>query len=346
MATITPTAMTYAEWALRHDKDGKVSYLIDLLSQTNAIVEDAISVECQSGNAYEWTQVVKLPVATKRMYNQGVPSSLAGVAKQTTTCSEYADWVKYDASLAQLNGQIGELRAQELGLHMEGVNQQIASDLFYGSRATDPTAFTGFANIYNTVNTSTSEIARNVIDCGGTGSDNASMWLVTWGPRQAHLIHPNGSQMGIAHTDYGLLPAQDSNGNEYPAYRDWIAWKIGLAVEDWRFVVRACNIDISDLNTGSAANLINILVKMVHRPPIMPRGVMPIQDSDARPPLTMGRSAVYVNRSIGEYLDLQAMNKTNVLLQMREWNGEQITLFRGIPVRTVDALLDTESRVT
>jgi len=39
------------------------------------------------------------------------------------------------------------------------------------------------------------------------------------------------------------------------------------------------------------------------------------------------------------------MNKTNVLLTLQEFQGRVVTMFRGIPVRTVDAILSTEARV-
>jgi len=45
----------------------------------------------------------------------------------------------------------------------------------------------------------------------------------------------------------------------------------------------------------------------------------------------MGRTVIYANRIIRTYLDLQAMNKTNVLLRLEEFNGKPITTFRGIP---------------
>lgn len=345
MATTTPTIMTYPEWALRHDRDGKVSTLVNMMSQSNEIMDDLLTVECQSGNAYEYTQVVKLPTPSRRSYNQGVAASLSGVAKQTATCVEYADWVKFDKSLADLNGNSAEIRAQEVGMHMQGLGQTLASDLFYGAKSTDPTQFNGLATIYNTVTAATSNIATNVIDGGGTGSDNTSLWLLTWGPKQIHTIYPKGSTAGIFHKDYGDLPALDSNNLEFPALRDWISWKIGLAIHDWRFAVRACNIDVSDLNTANAANLITLMTQMVYKPPIMPRGVAPVQDSDAYPRLEMGRSAFYCNRTLRTYLDLQAQNKTNVLLRMEEWEGHNVTTFRGIPIRTVDAITDSETRV-
>ena len=38
-----------------------------------------------------------------------------------------------------------------------------------------------------------------------------------------------------------------------------------------------------------------------------------------------GRVVIYSNRVIRTYLDLQAMNKTNVLLRLEEFNGKVIT---------------------
>lgn len=344
MATITPGLMTYSEWAMRTDPDGKVSQLVNLLSQQNSILDDMLADECQSGNVYQFTQVVKLPTPSRRSYNQGVVRSLAAVAKQVTTTSEYADWSTVDSSLARLGGQLAERRAQEDFLHMEGLNQQIASDLFYSNRATDPTSFTGLANIYNTVNASTSGIAKNVIDCGGTGSDNSSIWLINWGPKHIHTIFPKGLPAGMQHIDKGELPISDAAGNEFLAWRTWLQWDIGLAIHDWRFGVRACNIDVSDLATGSAANLLNILALMVLKPPVMPVGVGPVQTSDD-PRVVMGRPAFYVNRTVYGALQKQVTNKTNILLQLQQWAGMTVLTYQGIPIRIVDALLTTESRV-
>ncbi len=348
MATLTPGAFTYAEWALRHDKNGKISTLVNMLSQSNQMLDDMLAVECQSGNVFEYTQVVKLPTPTRRIYNQGVPASLAGVGKLYSTAVEYADWSVFDASLANLGGSVAQLRTMEDNLHMAGMSQTIASDLFYANRLTDPTQFTGLSNIYNTVSTATSQIANNVLDMGGTGSTNTSLWLIGWGPKHIHTVFPNGIPLGLQHKDFGMLPRVDANGNEYPAYRTWLQWNLGLAIHDWRFAARACNIDVTLLNGGSAANIINALVRLVHRMPIAPVGVSNVQtmtDENFDPTTQPVRWAFYCNRDLATYLDLQAMNKTNVLLQMEQWNGRSVTTFRGIPIRNADALLSTESRV-
>ena len=60
---------------------------------------------------------------------------------------------------------------------------------------------------------------------------------------------------------------------------------------------------------------------------------MPIQTSDAVPALNMPRFCFYMNRTVMLQLDLQAQNKTNVLLKMDEWDGHAILTYRGVPMR-------------
>jgi hypothetical protein len=40
------------------------------------------------------------------------------------------------------------------------------------------------------------------------------------------------------------------------------------------------------------------------------------------------------------------VNKSNLLLRLEEWDGMPVLTFLGIPIRVVDALLNTEARVT
>lgn len=346
MTTLSAGALTYTEWALRRDPTGRLSVLVNMLSKANEILDDMLAVECQSGNSFEYTQVVRLPTPALRQYNAGVPRTFAGVGKLMTTCEEYGDWVVMDSSLARLGGNLAELRTSETMIHAESLSQSVASDLFYGNRATNVNQFTGLANIYNTVNTATSAIAGNVIDGQGTGSDNCSLWLIYWSPKQIHTIFPQGLPTGVQMKDFGELPVMDSNNNEFPGYRTWLQWNIGLAVHDWRYGVRMCNIDVSDLAGATPANIINGMVRMVNRTPTQPAGVGPVQNSDSVPDrLETGRAAFYCDRTLRTWLDIQALNKTNNFLQNYNWDGKVVTAFRGIPIRTVDALLDTESRV-
>jgi hypothetical protein len=263
------------------------------------------------------------------------------------TCGNLEVYAVVDKDIADLNGNTAAFRASEARAFLEGMSQQVASTLMYGNVAVNPERFTGFSPRYNTVTTATAQSANNVIDMGGTGSTNTSMWIVTWGDNTTHGIFPMGKMTGLQHRDMGEWPITDVNGNTYQGYRDHFKWEIGLTVRDWRYNVRLANIDVTLLNGASAANIINGLVRGLYRLPTTGPAMSGIQTSDA-PTIQgqMGRTVIYCNRVVRTYLDLQAMNKTNVLLQMNQFQGQVVTTFRGVPIRTVDALLNTESRIT
>ena len=74
-----------------------------------------------------------------------------------------------------------------------------------------------------------------------------------------------------------------------------------MVVKDWRYVVRICNIDISDLlgsaNTQTAAastNLIKLMARALYRIPNM----------------AMGRAAFYMNRTVHSGMSIAALDKS------------------------------------
>lgn len=337
-------SFTYSEWALRMDQTGRVAPLINLMSQYNGIYYNLMATPCQSANSYEFVQIVALPTPVRRQYNQGVAPTTGKVAPQVQRAVQYADTVRIDVSLARLNGNLGQLRTDEDKLHLEALSQKIASDIFYSNPAGDATQFQGLFQVYNTVNSAVSAIASNVLDCGGT-SNCASMFLLGSGSRHIHSIFSNGLPAGMIHEDKGQQQTPDANNLIYWAWTTWIEQNFGMAVEDYRYGVRAANIDVTLFGGGSAANLINILSAMVHIPPVMLSGVAPVQNSDDPERVSMARNCICMNRTLLLALDQQAQNKNNVLLRMEQWAGRAVTTYRDIPLECVDAMVNSESRV-
>lgn len=346
MATLGTTVLTYADWAKRTEEYG-IAAIVELLSQTNEILLDMMVVEGNLPTGHKTTVRTGLPAATWRLLNYGVPRGKSTTAQVTDTCGNLETYSEIDKDIADLNGNTSEFRMSESMAFLEGMNQQMASSIIYGNTAVNPERFMGLSPRYNSVSTGTAQTAANVIDMGGTGSTNTSIWIATWGANTMHGIFPKGKITGLQHRDMGEWPVTDANNNLYQAYRDHFKWELGLSVRDWRYVARLANIDVTLLNGASAANLINGLVRALYRLPTASPMMSGVQSSDA-PGIQgqMGRTVIYCNRVVRTYLDLQAMNKTNVLLQMREFQGEVVTTFRGVPVRTVDAILNTEARLT
>ena len=350
MATLGGLALTYADWAKRLDPDGKIDTIINILSQTNEILEDMLVVEGNLPTGHQTTIRTGLPSATWRLLNQGVQPTKSTTAQYTDSCGMLETYSDIDIALAELNGNTSEFRLSEDLAFLEGMNQQMSSAYFYSNALNTPQQIMGLAPRFSTVNANNAQSANNVIDAGGTGSTNTSIWFVVWGPNTAHGIFPKGQIAGLQHRDLGeqtLYTTVGSGQTQLQVYRTHYKWMSGLTVRDWRYIVRICNIDVTQLLTGNAANLINALIRAAHRLPTAPIELSSEQKTDAPDggQMNMGRTVIYCNRVIRTFLDIQAVNKTNVLLQLDEWEGKTITTFRGVPIRTVDAILNTEARV-
>lgn len=347
MATIGSVALTYADWAKRMDDGYRIATIIELLSQTNEILDDIMVMEGNLPTGHKTTVRTGLPQATWRLLNSGVPNAKSTTAQIEDTCGNLETYSVIDKDIADLNGNTASFRLSEVRAFLEGMSQQVAATLIYGNQHVNPERFTGLAPRYSTLTAANAATAANVLDGGGTSNTNTSMWIVTWGSDTIHGIFPKGKITGLQHRDMGEWPVQDASGNTYQAYRDHFKWEIGLTLRDWRYTARVANIDVTALTGVSAANLINLIVRALYRLPTAPATATAIQTSDTpEVRASMGRVVIYCNRVIRTYLDLQAMNKTNVLLKLAEFNGKVVTTFRDIPVRTCDAILSNEAQVT
>ena len=75
MATVGSLALTYADWAKRLDPDGKTATVVELLSQTNEILEDAVFMEGNLPTGHRVSIRTGLPDVYWRSINQGVRSA-------------------------------------------------------------------------------------------------------------------------------------------------------------------------------------------------------------------------------------------------------------------------------
>ena len=64
MATVGSLALTYADWAKRMDDGYRVASIIELLSQTNEILDDMLVVEGNLPTGHKTTIRTGLPQAT------------------------------------------------------------------------------------------------------------------------------------------------------------------------------------------------------------------------------------------------------------------------------------------
>lgn len=333
MATLNTNALTLADWAKRLDPDGKVPVIAELLSQSNEILEDLLLVEGNLPTGHTVTIRTGLPSVYWRQINAGVPSSKSTTAQVTEGLGMLEAYARVDVDLANLNGNSAQFRLSEDFAFLEAMNQAQAQTLFYGNVATNPAAYTGLATRYGTI--SGAGNAQNIIDAGGTSSNNTSVWLVGWGENTVFGTFPKGSKAGLQHQDMGQLTVYDANSNPYQALQTHYQWKNGLVVKDWRYIVRICNINTANLVAqSSAADLVVLMSRAL----------------DRIPNWNMGKFCFYMNRTVYSMLRVQALNKSQNVLTVEKGLNQFGTAmswlsFQGVPLRRVDQILNTEARV-
>lgn len=331
MATLADTHPTLLDLARRTDPDGKIADIVEILNQTNEVLQDMVWLEGNLTTGHRTTIRTGLPQPTWRKLYGGVQPTKSKSAQVTDTTGMLEAYAEVDKALADLNGNTAAFRLSEDRPHIEGMGQEVAQTLFYGNEGTEPEAFTGLSPRYNLTTAANGE---NIILGGGAGTDNASIWLAVWGPNTGFGITPKGSKAGLQMEDKGQVTIEniDGLGGRMEAYRSHYRWDAGLTVRDWRYFVRIANIDRSALTFDAAtgANIPNLMFQAMER----------------IPNLSSGRAVWYMDRGIVTKLRQQSSSAVkSSTLTVDQVGGVMVTSFGGIPIRRVDVLSPDEALV-
>ena len=339
MPTIATNSLTLADWAKRLDPSGDgISPVIELLNQSNEILLDMPWMEGNLPTGHRTTVRTGLPAVAWRKLNYGVPQSKSTTVTVDDACGMLEAFGQVDKDLAELNGNTAAFRLSESVAFLEAMNQTMATTLFYGDSEQNPERFLGLSPRYSQISGATN--GQNVLSAGSvTGGDGTSIWLVAWGDNTVHGIYPKGSQAGLQHEDLGLETVTDAVGGKYRAYLDRYQWKCGLALRDWRYVVRLANIDVSALVADTAGTTVRIIEGMSRMVDRIPQygGVRPV---------------FYMNRTVFSMLRIHALNRSSNALALEaamDQFGNPIRgamSFMGIPIRRVDAILNNEAQIS
>lgn len=330
MTVLATTHPTLLDLARRLGPDGGIDTIIEILAEQNPIIQDAVFIEGNLPTGHRTTVRTGYPEPTWRKLYGGVQPTKSTTVQVTDATGMLEAYAEVDKALADLNGNTAAFRLSEDRAHIEGMSQEMAGTMFYGSAAV-PEEFVGLTPRYNSLTASTAQSADNVIDAGGASTDNTSIWLISWGPNSIHGIYPKGSKAGLAVTDKGQVTIEsiDGAGGRMEAYRTHYRWDAGLTVRDWRSAVRIANIDISDLATlSNTALLINYMVQASER--LVVNG---------------GRPVWYANRTVRTALRQGILEKISNNLTWDTVAGRTVMTFDGYEVHRSDALLNNEDEV-
>jgi hypothetical protein len=330
MAELNNTNLSYADWAKRVDPEGKVPLIVEMLSQANEIMQDAVVVEANGATSHRTSIRSGLPSGTWRKLNYGVQPEKSTTVTVDDTMGMLETYSEIDKALADLNGNTKEFRLSEDRAFTEGLTQTFATTAIYGDSYTNPEKFMGLAPRFSDMSASN---GGQIISGAGAGADNTSIWLVTWDDNLCHFIFPKGQKAGLSMEDLGRDTKDHATKGTYEIYRTHYKWDVGLTVRDWRYVVRIANIDVSDLTkdaSGSSADIVDLMAQSLE-----------LLHTQGR-----GRPVFYCNRTIKSFLRRQIKNSNNVLISTQEVAGKHVMMFDGVPVRTVDAITSAEAVVS
>lgn len=340
MATIGSSFPTLID-AYKGSAEGTV---LEILAQQNPILDDAIATQCNMDAVHRHMIRTGLPsVSWGRLY-KGVAQSKATMQQVDDTTGFLEARSEIDTRLLKLAPDPAKARLVDSAPYLESMSQEMATGIFYHDTATTPEKFKGLAARFGAYNTNPADptkpnSANQVIHGGGSGSDNTSIWFVTWGDHATSLLFPKGTKAGVEIKDRGEEAVKDANGLTYYAKVTTFEQHTGMFVKDFRYNARVANIDVSDMRAGSV-DLWKLMRSAYYR--LQSRRLNSVSS----------RIAIYMNRDVLEILDAQssdrallAANPNYTGLGHAQVEGKEVRTYRGIPIREVDAILNTEALV-
>jgi hypothetical protein len=318
MAVLAANGLTLSEVVKRHGPDGNMMTIAEVLEEENEILKDAVWREANDIFSNTSIKRASLPSGAWRLLNRGTSPEKSETINVVDVIGILETWAKHDVEIIDAAKNPAELRSEEVVAFSEGLGQTIAATMIYGNTDTAPEQFRGVAPRLASLATTT-----NVLNEGGTGSDLTSIFVIDWGPNTVHMLYPRNSIAGLQHQDMGKQIVQDDSGNDFMAYVDHFVWKAGLAVKNEKSIGRIANIESTGAsNIFDEDNLIALLNRMTK---------------------SSGRR-IYCNETVMTQMEIRLKDKTNVNLSKVDGLAPgPVMMFKGVPVRQVDQVVDTEA---
>lgn len=332
--------LTLLELAKRTNM-GSLLTIVEVLEETNEWLQDAVWLEANQVMSHITTQRTSKPTGTWRKINEGVAPEASSTKQIVEGIGILEAYSRVDKLLAELSGNVEAFRSGEDRAFVAGLSDHLSDVMFqdslgtpYGDTEGNPERFNGLPRRLDHVD------LDEVIDHGSiSATADTSVYVVQWGADKVHMIYPKGSPtMGVVHENLGEQTIEASGLYASPelmqAYVSHFKLHAGLVVRDERCIRRIASITGSNRGWAAAVtSSFNATTNPGHPDLIRTLNALPYNGVGAR---------IYCNKTVKTQMDILAVDKSNVLYNRENWGGRPITTFRGVPVRRVDAILDTE----
>lgn len=321
------------------DPNGAPARVAEILEQANPMLADGPSYPTMLDTSEQVTVRKQLGSPKWTGYNEYASASVAKVDSVTELTGHIEDWSVVDKRLTDQHSDVNQFLMQESRPKMQAIAQEVAATFIYGNASSDPKSFTGFFPRLNKLNSNYESGSPVVLDAGGTTPGaNGSILIVGWGQDTVHFIYPKATTGGVNFENLGEDVSEiQENGitKRLRVYRSYFSQDTGLAVRDYRYMVRIANIDMASLATIGTANdtspkLYQLFRKALSRIP--------------NPQLS--NVMAYTNRDIWLALADQQAETGNANYQSNISERGFVQNVMGVPVRLQDCMLATEAVVS
>lgn len=328
----TQNRPTLLDVAKMTDPDGTSADIVEVLMQSNVILQDAPAYSSNAPMGNRVTLRNSLPTIAWSKINQGIARSKGSTRQLVDTIGLLVGLSEVDARLLHPVGQelFNAQRFTEDKGYLEAFSQEIAGTMLYGNELTAESEFTGLQPRLETPATAITGSQVRLHHSAPSGADNTSIYVIDWSEDFVHMIYPKGSTAGIMSEDQGKIRVTDVDGNPFMAFVTEYSWFTGLTVKDPRHIARLANIDISQALADTTTQLMHSMVRLLNGMP-EPMGAQRI---------------LYTHRDIISALEIQVKSQANVWLSMDEYLGAKTLHFRGFPLRKLDQMSGTETTVS
>lgn len=336
-ASVNPTYIDLMK-AITPDGDS-IMPVAEILNEVNDGILEYISfMEGNLPTGHRHRVRTGLPTVSRGRINKGVTASKGTTAQVTDNCAELESLSEVDAKLVEMAPDPAMFRLQEDRPHIEAMNQQFFQDLWYADETVDPDAFTGLVPRYSDP---TASNADNLLDGSGgvdvsAATDLRSIWIICWSPTTCTGIIPKRTVANLQTMDLGEKWYEDDGSNtgaRIRKYATYFRWMTGLAIPDWRYVVRIANISPSNIKDDASSG--------VSLPTIL-------KDAIERLPSITGRPAIYMTRDVMQKLRRQLPSALDSsTLTMEDVGGisprRRLVFDETFPVFRTDSLIKRDA---
>ena len=332
MAVVGSSFMTLADHAQRLSARDDIITTIDMLSEVNPLFDHALWTECNEGKQHLTPMLSSLPGGTWTSLYEGIPNEKARRTQVRDSTAMLESLSSVDKRLLKIAKDPAQMRLEESAAFLEGMSQTFTDVTLYGTGANK--TFLGLAPRFDSLSAAN---GNQIVNAGGTGSDNTSVWIITWAPTTCTMIFPEGhsDMMGaVKREDKGEQRVLDASGNPYFVEEDLFGISGGLSIRDWRYVTRIANLDVSDLAAGTVDTL-KWMRKAFYR-------------HEGRRKKIGGKTCIYARKEFIEAYDEDIVDKANVQLTIEQAGGSYAaaTAYRGTPIYEMDKIRINEAQVT